>query len=568
MLNTPMRFAIYARVSSAGQEKDGYSLDDQVIRLTDYVHQLKGIVEKTYIAQESATYGKNKERPTLESMLRDAKNGIFDAVIVYDLSRLTRNIGDVNTIPDILVESGVRLFEKDKELDLEDSAVLLMFGISTLFNSNAAKTLSKRAIEIRIENAYNGWPVGRHTPYGRRVVNQNANRRTENAIWEVIPEYQEKVLKMYDLYVNTNYDFDKVANAVELSHFTVRDILTRQAGSEWVRPFSKGTRKEMVITTKIPPILTDEQINRVKQKSEQNRKNNSKKSFYLLSSYVKCGLCSYSFSGMTNKKSKIKYYNHSIHSKGYWNETHCCPKTVRADKLESAVFFALGEMLSSIDHLSEAIERIKYNSGISLDEENIKVKEANEYLKNLDKQKDLLVDAVGKGDLRSEDVRDRITKIREDKIMTLTKIKESEDKIKSFYKVPENIVKNIRRIYEQLTMANGKNMDDWIDEKKARLMKWLFFGNKKNAIYVKKSNDEKFEIEIIGNLGGLIVGAFDQHYTNAEVFEREIINDNFINQSLTNDFSSIISFFQLAEADLNMMLDQSSPIKSYRVISR
>lgn len=87
-----MRFAILARVSTEGQEKDGQSLEVQVKTLKKCVEQLDGIVVEKYVGQESAMGA--KERDNFTKMLVDCSLNLFDAVMVWDFSRLSRNQND------------------------------------------------------------------------------------------------------------------------------------------------------------------------------------------------------------------------------------------------------------------------------------------------------------------------------------------------------------------------------------------------------------------------------------------------------------------------------------------
>jgi DNA invertase Pin-like site-specific DNA recombinase len=86
-----LRFAALIRVSTEKQEQQGESLRIQKKQIETAVQQLGGVISKTYAGQEHATEGHEKER--FKSLLADAAKTTnpFDAVIVVDASRWSRD---------------------------------------------------------------------------------------------------------------------------------------------------------------------------------------------------------------------------------------------------------------------------------------------------------------------------------------------------------------------------------------------------------------------------------------------------------------------------------------------
>src|SRR5437016_5129476 len=117
-----LRFASYTRVSTEAQEQRGHSLRTQVAGIEAAVKKMRGtetegeIVARYGEGQESGTAG--HARPQFDRMLDDAAKRKFDAVIVYDLSRWTRDPVKGGYAAEILRTNGIRLFEKDVERDL------------------------------------------------------------------------------------------------------------------------------------------------------------------------------------------------------------------------------------------------------------------------------------------------------------------------------------------------------------------------------------------------------------------------------------------------------------------
>ena len=76
-----MKVAIYLRVSTEDQAKEGYSLEVQEEYLREYAKREQHQVYKVY--KDDGISGYTKERPALIKLLQDAKDNKFDLVIVY-----------------------------------------------------------------------------------------------------------------------------------------------------------------------------------------------------------------------------------------------------------------------------------------------------------------------------------------------------------------------------------------------------------------------------------------------------------------------------------------------------
>ena len=116
-----LRFAPIIRVSTEKQEKRGESLHTQVKQIKQYVENLGGTIPEScwkYTGQESAT--PDKERTLLNNLLADSGKDIFDAVIVCDASRWSRDNLKSKTGLNILRQNGIKFFVATAEYNLFD----------------------------------------------------------------------------------------------------------------------------------------------------------------------------------------------------------------------------------------------------------------------------------------------------------------------------------------------------------------------------------------------------------------------------------------------------------------
>ena len=88
-----MKTAVYVRVSTFEQAKEGYSIRAQIDKLKNYIQIKEWGFYKVY-ADEGIS-GKNiKDRPAINELIADIKAGIVDNVLVYKIDRLTRSTRD------------------------------------------------------------------------------------------------------------------------------------------------------------------------------------------------------------------------------------------------------------------------------------------------------------------------------------------------------------------------------------------------------------------------------------------------------------------------------------------
>lgn len=88
-----MKTAIYIRVSTEEQAKEGYSISAQTQKLKAFCISQEWDVVGLY-ADEGIS-AKDMNRPQLQRMLKDIRNGLVDCVLVYRLDRLTRSVLDL-----------------------------------------------------------------------------------------------------------------------------------------------------------------------------------------------------------------------------------------------------------------------------------------------------------------------------------------------------------------------------------------------------------------------------------------------------------------------------------------
>ena len=120
--NTTMRAVIYARVSTEEQAKHNFSLESQVDLSRKWVedHHFKLACEPFIDAGESAKTMNRKALVRLLEYCRTHK-GKVDAVLIYKIDRIARNMADHVAIRSLLSQYGVRIYSVTEPIGGDNS---------------------------------------------------------------------------------------------------------------------------------------------------------------------------------------------------------------------------------------------------------------------------------------------------------------------------------------------------------------------------------------------------------------------------------------------------------------
>lgn len=112
-----VRAAIYLRIS-IDREMDGLAIDRQFEDCTRIVAERGWTVVGTYVDQSRSATDKSKRRPEYDRMVRDYLEGSFDAIVCWDLDRLTRQPRQLEEWIDAAEVRGLVIVTANGEADL------------------------------------------------------------------------------------------------------------------------------------------------------------------------------------------------------------------------------------------------------------------------------------------------------------------------------------------------------------------------------------------------------------------------------------------------------------------
>lgn len=110
------RAALYIRVSTTEQAREGYSLAAQESVLTGYCNARN--YEIAHVYRDEGKSGRDiARRPGMQKLLLDAQKQRFDIVLVWKLSRFTRSLIDLCSSCDLLEKHGISLASYSEGFD-------------------------------------------------------------------------------------------------------------------------------------------------------------------------------------------------------------------------------------------------------------------------------------------------------------------------------------------------------------------------------------------------------------------------------------------------------------------
>lgn len=161
-----MRVALYPRVSTLEQATEGYSIGEQVERMTKFCEAKGWVVYKVYT--DAGYSGASLERPALQEMIEDSERNVFDMVLVYKLDRLSRSQKDVlYLVEDVFDKHGIFFSSMTENFDTSTPFGKAMLGILAVFAQLEREQIKERMAMGKDARAKIGkWNGGRMIPIG------------------------------------------------------------------------------------------------------------------------------------------------------------------------------------------------------------------------------------------------------------------------------------------------------------------------------------------------------------------------------------------------------------------
>jgi site-specific DNA recombinase len=399
-----MRVAIYVRVSTIEQYKEGYSIAEQIKRLTKYAEAKGWTVYKVYIDVSS---GANMERDGLQEMLRDVKYNVFDGVLVYKLDRLSRSQRDtLEIIEKTLLPSKKEFISMTENLDTSTPFGLAMIGILSVFAQLEREQIKERmAIGIAGRAQEGKWHGAKCSPIGYEYKDDKLH---------LIPYEAMMVKEAFELFVK-RVPIGRICSIFEKKGYKHRygHFLASSLGKTLKKELYAGFIKKdgELYKAQHEPIISKELFDQA-QKVFEERAEGSKASFKrnsALGGLVYCKRCGAKYCrvlGHTKQDgTKSAFYvcysrNKKVKSKII--DPNCKNRIWRIEELDGKVF----EEITKLSFDPEYIERIK--AADPGDEKAEKIELLEEKIESLTAQISRYSDLYSLGSMEMDEIKEKI----------------------------------------------------------------------------------------------------------------------------------------------------------------
>jgi site-specific DNA recombinase len=371
-----MNAAAYARYSTDRQQKN--SIEYQLDEIRRYCAENSINITATFTDEGKS--GTNTDRSDFQAMLEAAKRKEFDAVVIYDITRGSRDVGDWFAFRKQMMRLGVTVISATQQLgDLTKSSDFLVELLNVGMGQyevleTRQKSIAGVAVKAK-EGVFLGGtpPLGYDIVKGRYVINEGEARL---------------VRKIFESY-GSGGSYDEILASLggalgkmgrPIGKNSLHSILTNERyigvytwNKRQVKLFRQwaggGPNPNCVrIEGAIPVIIDDLTWERVQKRLNDNRRNatNKAKRTYLLSGLIECEECGATYVGhtSTNKKGvETRYY---VCGNKYRTKT-CSAKNINASEIEGFVLDGLKRYFLELDFEAEAQRIADMVNGSSVD---------------------------------------------------------------------------------------------------------------------------------------------------------------------------------------------------------
>ena len=345
-----MKVAVYIRVSTLEQAEEGYSIGEQKDKLRKYCEIKDWTVVKEYV--DPGRSGSNLNRPSMQQLIKDAPKGLYDAVLVYKLDRLSRSQKDtLYLIEDVFQKNDIHFVSLSENFDTSTAFGKAMIGILSVFAQLEREQIKERMTMGRIGRVKSGKIMEfNNPPFGYEVEDDN---------YKVKPLQGAIVKKIYDMYLSgksiskikeTLNEEGHVGNPYPWSDTRVRYILSNPTY------IGKIPYRGKLYDGRFTPLVDDATFSKVQQELKERQVSTAKRfnmqlrpfqSKYMLSGILRCGYCGATLFVNSyvqpNGHRRLRYncpstYKSMQKAKKYAVKDPNCPfKLVYAEKLEPVV---------------------------------------------------------------------------------------------------------------------------------------------------------------------------------------------------------------------------------------
>ncbi len=438
-----MKVALYARVSTKGQEKKR-TIGSQIAALRTYAREQNLVIAEEYICCDDGYSGALLARPGLDRLRDGAQASAFDAILVLSPDRLSRKYAYLILILEEFERFGTEVIFVEHPLSDDPHSALLIQIQGAVAEYERAKH-AERYRRGKLYRARQGEVFWDTIPYGYRRIPRCGNVPAHLVINE--PE-ADLVKTIFKWHVDESMTMRQIAKRLTRESFpapkggkmwgetTVHTILRREAylgtlyynrSTRIFTPASEDqpARRKTIFRPKtewIPisiPALIDEQTFQRSQNlhvsNQQFSPRNLHEEHWLLRRLLRCEKCGLKCDCVADKHRRYPhlppvYYYRCDKTKHLWGRPRCRPNQIRSEPLDDLVWQKIRDCLLDPQLLMKAQTKIQGTESLDLSFLSGQIQNVRKRLTQTQGERQRIIDIFQAGLILKEEFIDRIGK--------------------------------------------------------------------------------------------------------------------------------------------------------------
>lgn len=356
-----IRCAIYTRKSTTeGLEKDFTSLDAQRESAESYIKSQRNqgwlLLPEKY--DDGGFTGATTDRPALQRLLQDIRDGKIDCIVIYKVDRLSRSLLDFVKLLQFFDEQQITFVSVTQNFDTNTSMGRLTLNILLSFAQFEREMISERTKDKMGAARMKGKWVG-----GRPGLGYNVDPVSKQLV--VNPEEAQLVREIFDLYLEkksllevakilnergyrtkTYKNKNGVIGNVEFKNTNIQLMLNNPT-------FIGKTLYEGKLYAGLhEPIISEDIFKQVQEIMKQNKRvrgvSKNRKFQGLLSGIFKCGACKVSMCHGYARKKNYKYRYYTCLNAIKRDRKECPTKSISALPIEGRCLQLLRDLSKDV----------------------------------------------------------------------------------------------------------------------------------------------------------------------------------------------------------------------------
>ena len=350
IVETPIKYCLYARKSTEDDERQALSIDSQIKEMLE-IAERQGM-EIIEIKKESHSAKQSGTRPILNQMIEGIRQGIYQGIFTWAPDRLSRNAGDLGILVD-LIDDGhlkeIRTHGQNFTNSPNDKFLLMILCSQAKLENDCKSENVKRGLRAKCSM---GWRPGR-PPLGY-LHDKYADKGKRKVLLD--PKRSPIIKQMFEKVAYNQWSGRKILRwMIEKDNFKTRNnkrmtlsMVYRMLNETfYYGEFEYPRRSDKWYKGGHEPIITKTLFLKTREQLEQNNVERHECKEFAFTKLMKCGLCG---SGISADEKFKKLSDDSVKRYVYYGCTRSRDLNCKCGYIrEEELIKQLSELLNKVD---------------------------------------------------------------------------------------------------------------------------------------------------------------------------------------------------------------------------